>query len=200
MIASLRGTLLITGIDHAIVETGGVGYLVYAPRTVLGALPPIGEEVRLHTFLVVREDSLTLFGFSSTQQRALFELLLGVSGVGPKVALNLIGGVQPDELRAAVAQNDTARLARVPGIGKKMSERLVLELRGKLDIKGLPTATIAAGASPAVVGINNELAELLVNLGYSAVEANSALNALPADAPSDLEERLRMALRHLGGM
>ena len=134
MIASLHGTLAFVGQDHAIVETGGVGYLVYAPRTVLGALPSVDEKVKLHTYLVVREDALTLFGFATVQQRALFEMLLGVSGVGPRVALNLISGVQPDELRAAVAQNDTARLARVPGIGKKSAERLVLELRGKLDV------------------------------------------------------------------
>lgn len=200
MIASLRGTLIATGVDHAIIETGGVGYLVYAPRTVLGALPTIGEELRLHTYLVVREDSLTLYGFSSAQQRSLFELLLGVSGVGPKVALNLIGGVQPDELRTAVAQNDTARLARVPGIGKKMSERLVMELRGKLDLKGLPTAPSATGMSQAALGINSELADLLVNLGYSAAEAGAAIAELPADAPADLEERLRLALRRLGSV
>jgi Holliday junction DNA helicase RuvA len=201
MIASLRGTLLSTGVDHAIVETGGVGYLVFAPRPVLGALPSVGEEVRFHTYLVVREDALTLFGFASLQQRALFELLLSVSGVGPKVALNLIGGVQPDELRAAVAQNDTARLARVPGIGKKMSERLVLELRGKLDIKGLPqAATATVGATAATMSVNNELIELLVSLGYSVAEASGAVAALPADAPNELEDRLRLALRQLGSV
>ena len=146
----------------------------------------------MHTHLVVREDALTLFGFATVQQRALFETLLSVSGVGPRVALNLIGGFQPDELRTAVAQNDTARLARVPGIGKKTAERLVLELRGKLDMKGLPTPS---AATPQLVGVNNELSELLVNLGYSAVEAGAAIGSLPADAPAELEERLRLALR-----
>ena len=148
MIASLRGTLAFVGQDYAVIETGGVGYLVYAPRTVLGGLPAVGEEMKLHTYLVVREDALTLFGFTTAQQRALFEMLLGVSGVGPRVALNLISGVQPDELRAAVAQN--------------------------------------------------ELAELLVNLGYSAAEASAAIASLPADAPPELEERLRLTLRFFG--
>lgn len=196
MIASLRGTLVHIGADHLIVETSGVGFLVYAPRPVLGALGPVGDEVQLHTHLLVREDALTLFGFASTQQRALFETLLAVSGVGPRVALNLLGGVQPDELRAAVAQNDTARLARVPGIGKKTAERLVLELRGKLDLKGLPAAPTA---TPQIASANNELADLLISLGYSAAEASAAIGALPADAPAALDERLRLALRYFGG-
>jgi Holliday junction DNA helicase RuvA len=195
MIASLRGTLVHIGADHVIVETNGVGFLVYAPRPVLGALGPVGDEVQLHTHLLVREDALTLFGFASAQQRALFETLLAVSGVGPRVALNLLGGVQPDELRAAVAQNDTARLARVPGIGKKTAERLVLELRGKLDLKGVPAA---AAATPQIASVNGELADLLVSLGYTTAEAAAAIGALPADAPAALDERLRLALRYFG--
>lgn len=200
MIASLRGSVEAIGLDYVILSVAGVGYLVYAPKPVLANLPALGDELHLHTYLVVREDSLTLYGFASAQQRSLFEMLLSVSGVGPKVALNLIGGVEPDELRLAVANSDTARLARVPGIGKKMSERLVLELRGKLDIKGVPSApsTGTAAVSKSLFGVNNELAELLVSLGYSSSEANSAIAALPADAPIDLEERLRFVLRQLG--
>jgi Holliday junction DNA helicase RuvA len=195
MIASLRGTLVHIGADHVIVETNGVGFLVYAPRPVLGAIGPLGDEVQLHTHLLVREDALTLFGFASAQQRALFETLLAVSGVGPRVALNLLGGLQPDELRSAVAQNDTARLARVPGIGKKTAERLVLELRGKLDLKGVPAAP---AATPQIASVNSELADLLMSLGYSTAEAAAAIGALPADAPAALDERLRLALRYFG--
>ncbi len=200
MIASLRGSVEAIGLDYVILNVAGVGYLVYAPRPVLANLPAIGDELHLHTYLVVREDSLTLYGFASAQQRALFETLLGVSGVGPKVALNLIGSVDPDELRLVVANGDTARLARVPGIGKKMSERLVLELRGKLDLKTLPTAasTAQTASSASVLGVNSELKELLINLGYSNAEATSAIAALPADAPTELEERLRVVLRYLG--
>lgn len=195
MIASLRGMLVHIGADHVIVETNGVGFLVYAPRPVLGSIGPIGDEVLLHTHLLVREDALTLFGFASAQQRALFETLLAVSGVGPRVALNLLGGLQPDELRSAVAQSDTARLARVPGIGKKTAERLVLELRGKLDLKGVPAAPTA---TPQIASVNSELADLLVSLGYSAAEAAAAIGTLPADAPAALDERLRLALRYFG--
>ncbi len=196
MIASLRGTLIHIGLDHLVIEAGGVGSLVFAPRPVLGALGAIGEQAFLHTMLIVREDSMTLYGFATREQRALFESFLSVSGVGPKVALSLLSAGDPDEIRAAVAHGDTARLARVPGIGKKTADRLVLELKGKLDFKGLPTP--AAGASPAAIVVNNELAELLVSLGYSVTEAASAIAALPADAPNDLEERLRLALRFFG--
>ena len=195
MIASLRGALIHIGVDHLVVETGGVGWLVYAPRTVLGAAGAVGDQIFLHTQMIVREDSLTLYGFTTVAQRALFESLIAVSGVGPKVAMSLLSSGSPDEIRAAVAQGDTARLSRVPGIGKKTAERLVLELKGKIDLKGLPAAP---GASPAATSLNSDLADLLVSLGYSAAEAASAIGGLPADAPEDLEQRLRLALRHLG--
>jgi Holliday junction DNA helicase RuvA len=147
--------------------------------------------------MIVREDAMTLYGFASVAQRALFESLIGVSGVGPKVAMNLLSSGAPDEIRAAVAQGDTARLSRVPGIGKKTAERLVLELKGKIDLKGLVAP--ASGATPAAMSVNSDLADLLVSLGYSGAEAASAIGALPADAPEDLEQRLRLALRHFGG-
>ena len=196
MIASLRGTLIHIGVDHLVVETGGIGWLVYAPRTVLGAAGAEGEAIFLYTQMIVREDAMTLYGFSSVAQRALFESLIAVSGVGPKVALNLLSSGQPDEIRTALAQGDTARLSRVPGIGKKTDERLVLELKGKIDLKGLPPP--ASGATPAATAVNSDLADLLMSLGYSGSEAASAIGAMPADAPEDLEQRLRLALRHLG--
>jgi Holliday junction DNA helicase RuvA len=195
MIASLRGTLIHIGVDHLVVETGGVGWLVYAPRTVLGAAGAEGDPIFLYTQMIVREDAMTLYGFASVAQRALFESLIGVSGVGPKVAMSLLSSGAPDEIRAAVAQGDTARLSRVPGIGKKTAERLVLELKGKIDLRGLPAAP---GAPPAVAAVNNDLADLLMSLGYSGAEAASAIGALPADAPEELEQRLRLALRYFG--
>jgi Holliday junction DNA helicase RuvA len=196
MIASIRGKLIFVGIDHCVVETGGVGFLIHAPRNVLGALGEIGSQVLLYTHLHIREDLLALYGFASTDQRHLFETLLGVTGIGPKVALSLLSAAPSDELRATIATGDTTRLSRVPGIGKKTAERLVLELRGKLDIKGLPAPS---AATPALMQLNNELAEMLVSLGFSAAEASAAIAALPADAPPELEERLRLALRYFGG-
>jgi Holliday junction DNA helicase RuvA len=178
------------------VETGGIGFLVYAPTPVLSSLGRPGDEVYLQTLLIVREDALTLYGFATPEQRSTFETLLSVTGVGPRVALNLLSSATPEEIRLAVAQNDTARLSRVPGIGKKLAERLMLELKGKLNLKDLPS--IATGGAPAVVAVNNELIELLVTLGYSSTEATSAVASLPADAPLDIEERLRFVLRYFG--
>jgi Holliday junction DNA helicase RuvA len=195
MIASVRGKLIFTGLDHAVVETGGVGFLVYAPRPVLANLGELGIEVLLYTYLHIREDVLQLYGFANQDQRHLFETLLGVSGIGPKVALSMLSSAAPDELRVAIAGGDVSRLSRVPGIGKKTAERLVLELKGKIDVKGL---TIPA-ATPVQSAANAELAELLVGLGFSAAEASAAIAALPADAPPDLEERMRLALRYFGG-
>lgn len=197
MIASLRGILRSIGSDHMVVETGGVGFLVYAPRPVLESLGTLDDEVYLHTLMIVREDALLLYGFATLEQRALFETMLSVTGIGPRVALSILSSTTPDDLRMAVAQKDTARLARIPGIGKKTAERLALELKSKLDLKGLPAALPAAPA--AVVAVNSELADLLVSLGYSSAEASAAIAALPPEAPSDLEERLRLALRYFGG-
>jgi holliday junction DNA helicase RuvA len=199
MIASLHGTLALVGLDHLVLDVHGVGYLVYAPRPVLGSLGPIESTVFLHTVLIVREDSLTLYGFANLEQRSLFESLLNVTGIGPKVALNLLSSGSPDELRMAIAGGDVTRLSRVPGIGKKTAERLVLELKGKIDLKGAPLVG-AAAATPAVAAVNAELIALLVSLGYSAAEANAAVLALPADAPESLEDRLRLALRYFGGV
>lgn len=198
MIASIRGTLRIIGPDHVVIETGGIGFLVYVPRPVAQNVGTPGDAVALQTLLVVREESLTLYGFTALEQRSLFETVLSITGVGPKMALALLSAATPDEIRLMVAQNDTARLAKVPGIGKKMAERLVLELKSKLNLKQIPTATTTS-VSPALVAVNNELADLLVSLGYSSTEASAAIAALPADAPQELEERLRLALRHFGG-
>jgi holliday junction DNA helicase RuvA len=197
MIASVRGTLLQTTADHAVIEVGGVGLLIYTPRQVLAALGTTGEQVQLYTNLQVREDSLTLYGFATTDQRQLFETLLGVTGIGPKVALSLLGSGSPDELKSAIAAGDVARLSRVPGIGKKTAERLVLELKGKIDLRGVVAPT---NVNPATMVVNNELAEMLTSLGFSAAEANAAINALPADTPANLEDRLRLALRYFGGV
>ncbi len=196
MIATLRGTLNQSGVDHLVLEVGGVGLLVYVPRPLLAGLGPPGSELFLHTLLIVREDALSLYGFANLDQRQLFERLLSVAGIGPRVALSLLSSGPPDELRLAIAQGDTARLARVPGIGKKTAERLVLELKGKLVTGSLPP--VASGATPATVTLNNELAELLASLGYSSAEASAAIAALPAEAPEELETRLRLALRFFG--
>lgn len=196
MIASLRGKLQYIGADYVVVESGGIGFQVFAPRSVLSTVGTIGDPVFLYTTLIVREDALSLYGFATMEQRSLFELLLTVTGVGPKAALSLLSVGDLDDIRIAIAQGDTARLARAPGIGKKTAERIALELKGKLDLTGLPVPQ--SGASAAVSALNRDLTDLLINLGYSQSEAAAAIAALPADAPEDLEERLRLALRYFG--
>ena len=199
MIASLRGNLLATGTDYAIIDTGGVGFQFFAPRPVLEGLGQIGSAVQVYTYLHVREDALVLYGFASMEQRAFFETLIGVTGVGPRMALGLLSAAPLDQIQLAIASENVAILSQVPGIGKKTAARLVLELKGKLDLSKLPT-TVAAAATPAASAINAELQEVLTSLGYSALEAQSAVSSLPADAPPDLEERLRLALRYFGGV
>ena len=195
MIALLRGTLVQIGADHLVVETSGVGFLVYVPRSLLSSAGAPGDVLSLYTTLIVREDALSLYGFSTIEQRELFERLLSVSGVGPRVALSMLSSGTPAEISHAIVQGDTTRLARTPGVGKRTAERLVLELKGKLNLSGLPP--VATG-SPTNLALNQELADLLSSLGYSNAEAVAAIAALPSDAPPDLEERLRLALRFFG--
>jgi Holliday junction DNA helicase RuvA len=196
MIASVRGTLLFLGLDYAVIEANGIGYRIFAPRPVLAQLGEVGAEARLYTHLHVREDILALYGFISSDQRYLFETLLGVSGIGPKVALSLLSSASSDELRRLIAVGDVAQLSKVPGIGKKTAERLVLELKGKIDLKSLPAGSVPSAAQ---MNANADLVDMLVSLGFSASEAASAVAALPANAPDEFEERLRLALRYFGG-
>lgn len=198
MIAALRGSLLGVGADYAIIEAGGVGYQVWAPRGVLQNLPEVGEEARLHTYLLVREDALLLYGFGSLEERGFFELLLSVTGVGPKVALSLMSSAPLDQLQIAIASENAAMLAQVPGIGKKTAARLILELKSKINLGA--TAPALAAAAPNVTHANFEVQEVLQSLGYSAAEAQAAVAALPADAPPEIEERIRLALRYFGGL
>jgi Holliday junction DNA helicase RuvA len=198
MIASIRGTLTATGTDYVILETGGIGYHIVVPNSVLHTLGALGNEVLLHTHLHVREDALVLYGFGSPDQRTFFETLIGVTGVGPRMALGLLSAAPLDHLQHAIASENTALLAQVPGIGKKTAARLVLELKGKLDLSRIIPS--AADTAPATTALNAELQDVLINLGYSPIEAQSAVASLPPNAPSDLEERLRLALRYFGGV
>lgn len=198
MIASVRGTVASVALDHVVIEVAGVGLAVRASPATLSALRR-GEEVSLATTLVVREDSLTLFGFGSVEAKELFELVQSVSGVGPKIALALLSVLEPDELRRALAGGDTAALARTPGIGKKSAERLVLELRDKVGALSSPTPG-AASAAP----VADRLIEALAGLGFTARQAGDAVASVTADAEDsavasgDVGVLLRRALALLG--
>ena len=195
MIAHLRGHVSHRGADHVVVDVQGVGYLVYV--TPGDRIPPRGEPVELHTSLQVREDAMTLYGFTDRGSLALFELLLTSSGVGPKLALAALGTHRPDVLRTAIAGNDVATLTAIPGVGKKVAERLVLELKDKVGVPVLPTGGGEVGAAAAGDGgVLAEVRDALLGLGYSASEAQDALAQL-GDADADAAELLRRALRHL---
>ena len=183
MIARLRGRPAGRTLEGVVLDVGGVGYLV---RTTVRALRKAdgAEEVELDTYLHVREDALQLFGFAEPAERELFEQLLSVSGVGPKVALAIVSGSTPRELRRAIALEDTTRFIAIPGIGKKTAQRVVLELKEKL---GLEEELGPAGAPELVAR------DALVELGYTVVEAERALAATDPEAPA--EERVRQALK-----
>jgi len=180
VIARLRGVVVARTTAGLIVDVGGVGYLVAAtPRVRAG----VGEETTVETYLHVREDALQLYGFASVDERELFESLLGVSGVGPKVALAIVSGSTPDELRRAIAREDTARFEAIPGIGRKTAQRVVLELREKLAVPG-----VAGTASGSLLA-----RDALVELGWSVVDAERALAGVDEALP--VEEQVRAALR-----
>ena len=187
MIGRLRGTLADRRTESVILDVGGVGYrIAVTPRTLV-ALPGLGEEAVLHTHLHVREDQLALYGFGSIEERDLFDLLLGASGVGPKVALAILATLTPDDLRRAVAGNDLALLTAVPGIGKRSAEKLMLELRPKMEV--LAEANSSSGAM-------SQAREALENLGYSSEEIRESLSDLSHESP--VEELVTTALRALG--
>lgn len=177
MIASLRGTVQTVALDQVVLDVAGVGYAIRATPATLGALTA-GETVTLATTLVVREDSMTLYGFADRPAKELFELVQSVSGVGPKIALALLAVFDPDELSAALAAGDTARLTRAPGIGKKGAERLVLELKDKVvsvtpQVAG--AAPAAAAAAPVAGAWQDQLVDALVGLGFPVKQATDVV-------------------------
>lgn len=186
MIASLRGTVQTVALDQVVLDVAGVGYAIRATPATLGALTA-GETVTLATTLVVREDSMTLYGFADRPAKELFELVQSVSGVGPKIALALLAVFDPDELSAALAAGDTARLTRAPGIGKKGAERLVLELKDKVvsgTAPGAGTASAAATAAAPVAGAwQAQLVDALVGLGFPAKQADDVVQRVAAESP-----------------
>ena len=200
MIARLTGTVLERSTSAVVVDVGGVGYLVHVVAGV--ELPPRGQEVSLHTSLQVREDAMTLYGFTTAAQLALFELLLTASGVGPRLALAALSTHRPEVLRTAIAGSDEATLTAVPGIGRKVAQRLVLELKDKVgSLPGLAPAEVPGTGGPATGGdpaTEEEVRDALLGLGYSAAEVTAALTAT-GETAGDAADRLRAALRHLGG-
>lgn len=192
MIASLTGTVAAKAASFALIDVGGVGFKLAMSTTSLAALPAEGDEVTVFTHLHVREDELSLFGFESEEERALFEQLITVSGVGPKVALSVLSSLKPDALKRALAREDVALLSSVPGIGKKTAQRLIIELKDKLDLPDLA----GGGSGPEPVAAS-AARDALLSMGFSPGEAAVALQGAPAEATA--EQLLKMALKALGG-
>ncbi|MFL6098470.1 MAG: Holliday junction branch migration protein RuvA [Actinomycetales bacterium] len=200
MIATVRGRVTALGLDSAVVEVGGVGILVQAAPGTLAGLA-VGHEATLFTSLVVREESLTLFGFLSDDERSTFETVQTVSGIGPRLALAMLAVHEPDGLRRAVATEDLVALTRVPGIGRKGAQRLVLELKDRLGAPGPAARAESVTAVPAAEG-RPQVRDALVGLGWSSKAADDALDSVLADADGadapDVAGLLRAALRQLG--
>ena len=190
MIASIQGIVASTGKDYAVIATNsGLGYKVFAPHSVLERLHS-DSEAFLHTTLIVREDSMTLYGFATTTERDVFDTLISISGIGPKTGLAILSTLSLDSLRNAVVGDRAEILTRVPGIGNKSAQKILIELKDKLKF-GLDTAPISAFDD-----INSDVLDTLVALGYSIVEAQTAIQSLPKDAPPTVEDRVRLALSY----
>ncbi len=190
MIASVRGVVASVTQDVVVVEVGGVGIELFASRMAL-ELCREGDHATLLTRLIVREDALTLFGFQNTQERQLFDTLIKISGVGPKMALSILSTLSLDNLRNAISSDRVELLTRVPGVGKKTAQKIMLELKDKLPVG------LEAIPSGEFEDVNSDVMDALVALGFSVVEAQMAIQSLPQDAPPDTEERVRLALQFI---
>lgn len=189
MIASLTGKVTHTLNDSLILEVAGVGFRLFVPAPTRDQLRP-GETAFLHTQLIVREDSLTLYGFETREGCDYFNLLIGVDGVGPRTALSILSALNPDVIRRAVFNEQADIFTRAPGVGKKTAQKILLHLKDRIkDVEGLGTISAVSDA-------DTEVLAALTALGYSVVEAQAALQTIPRDAPQDVETRLRLALQY----
>ena len=189
MIASLSGKVIHVEANSAVVEVGGVGLLVNVPGPVADRLHP-GESVFLYTQMIVRQDALSLYGFESAEGREFFNLLLSVDGVGPRLATSILSSLNPDTIRRAVFNEQGEIFNRVPGVGKKTAQKILLYLQDRIkDVEGLAPVALMSD-------VDGEVLNALTALGYSVVEAQAALQAIPREAPQDVETRLRLALQY----
>ena len=195
MIALVSGILAERCLDGCVVDVNGVGYRLYTPSSAVSAFPAVGQPVRAHTHLNVREDALTLYGFPTIEQRDIFVILLGVNGIGPKGALAVLSVYSPDALRKALVTEDLDALTLIPGVGKKTAARMILELREKL---ALPELEVVPGGKSSGRAALVEVKGALLSLGYSTAEAREALERLPHDeVDASTQDLLKLALKEL---
>jgi holliday junction DNA helicase RuvA len=193
MIERISGTVAKITDGQVVIMVGGVGISVRIPKTVMESVQGIGDMVLLYTYLVVREDELTLYGFIAEQEREIFETLITVNGVGPRMGIAVLGTISVDQLRNAVARGEPDLLTRVPGIGKKTAEKIIFELKGKLK------ATSGLAQLMPSNDVDADVVAALTSLGYSIVEAQTAIQNIPRDAPQDVESRVMLALQYFQG-
>ena len=192
MIASLHGKLESLGSDWAIVNVAGIGFQVYMPTSTLSTLGTPGDEVSLYTHLHLREDNVALYGFTSADELWLFQTLIGVSGLGPRLALAMLSALSTEQITMAIATASTDMLTMIPGIGKKVANRIILELKEKIGAGWVVTPATQLAQE------NTDVLAVLTSLGYSAAEATRAVATLPTTTDLSLEEKIRLALQHFG--
>jgi Holliday junction DNA helicase RuvA len=193
MISGIKGTLEAIGNNWIIVDVGGISFQVFVPTSTLSTLGVIGEQVKLYTHLAVREDNMSIYGFSSARELAVFQSLITVSGIGPKLGMAMLSAMEVEQLTMAVASGNAELLTSIPGIGPKTAGRIVLELKDKVGTGWMVTQNLEANQS------NLEVLAALSSLGYSAAEANRAIATLPFSCNLGLEEKLKMTLKYLAG-
>ena len=201
MISYVRGELVAIEEEKVIIDVNGVGYGVFMPGQAISLLPSIGEEVRLHTYLNVKEDAMQLFGFLTRDDLKVFKLLISVSGIGPKGGLNILSQLSPDDLRFAVMANDAKTIAATPGIGKKTAEKLIIELKDKLSIEDVLNKAVETEHVTNGVGTANEIhaeaIQALVALGYGSTEATKAVKKVVVEDDTTVEDVLKLALKNI---
>lgn len=197
MIALLSGRIAMKSPEAVILDVNGVGYRVQIPFSTYYALPEEGEQLSLHIHTNVKEDAIHLYGFLTSREKQFFQLLLGVTGIGPKLARDILSNIHPDELSAALAHGDLGRLSAIPGIGKKSAERLVLELKEKVVKLGLATREESKPRESAPASVRDDVASALVNLGYKEGVVAKILDDLDTENGATMEEILKLALKRL---
>jgi holliday junction DNA helicase RuvA len=193
MIASLQGKLEAIGTDSVILNVNGIGFQVYLPTSTLSTMGRIGEVVKLYTHLHVREDILALYGFGTPDELRLFGILLGVSGIGPKLGLAMLSGMKSEQLTMTIATGNADLLTIIPGIGKKIASRIILELKDKIGAGWITTP------QSEIIQENTDVLGALISLGYSAAEAARAIASLPRGNNLSLEEKIKLTLQYFGG-
>lgn len=199
MISYIKGELVSVETDKVVVDVGGVGYGIFMSSQAVSMLGQVGEEVKIHTYLNVKEDAMQLFGFLTSEDLHIFKLVIGVSGIGPKGGQNILSQLSPDDLRFAVFSNDVKAISKAPGIGKKTAEKLIIELKDKLKIEDIlePVSNVDSPSQTSDTGIQSEAVLALTALGYGSTEAMKAVKKVVADEQMKVEDVLKQALKYI---